>query len=327
MRPLPTIYQRLIAFSTIVIGLVSLAPSPAHAQWPITTDANPCWSIEMGARIFDRPGDDSATAIATNSITNEVLFTSEQATDLGTAAGVDLRINYTGHHYENNWEFRTFTADFDANTQLQGPNLEIDLLPAFSPDLVDYNYNSRLWSFELNHKRPVGAGLNCLFGPRLITLKEETTTQAEQVIDTVVGPFTAMGTAQIQTNNPLYGFQTGFEYNMPVAQTIYFSVVGKVGGFYNPASQSRVDFNNFDPEPVYSGNSKSVGSYLGEVNARFYFEMIPSCVYCFMGYDAMVIGEVAIAPDQYFADDPTHSLNTSGTPFLQSITFGVQMQH
>ncbi len=327
VRPLPTNNKKFITIIAIVIGFISLAPSRTQAQWPYATDVNPRWSLEMGARIFDRPGDDAAIPIATNSVTNEVLFDSQQATDLNTTAGIDLRVNFTGHHYDNNWEFRTIIADFDANTQLEGPNLEIDLLPGFSPDLVDYNYNSRLWSFELNHKRPSGAGLNWLCGPRFISLKEETTTQVEQLVITDFGPFNAMGTAEIQTNNSLYGLQAGFEYNLPVSQSVYFSVIGKVGGFYNPASQSRVDFNNFDPDVILSGNSRSVGSYLGEVNARLYFEVIPSCVSLFMGYDAMVIGEVAIAPDQYFASDPSGSLNTSGTPFFQSITFGVQMQH
>lgn len=326
MRPLPTYYRKLIAIIAIVMSFNSLAPLSALAQWPSVTDTNPCWSLEMGARIFDRPGDDNAIPIATNTVTNEVLFSSEQATDLNTTAGIDLRLNYQGHRYKQNWEFRTFMADFDANTLLEGPNLDFPVLPGLSPDLADYNYSSRLWSFELNHKRPVGPGLNCFCGPRFVSLKEETTTRVEQRIDTIFGPFDATGTAEIQTNNSLYGWQLGFEYNLPVSQSVYFSVIGKGGGFYNPASQTRVDFNNFDPDIVLSGNSRSAGSYLGEINARLYFELIPSCVSFFMGYDAMVIGEVAIAPDQYFAADPNGSLNTSGAPFYQSVTFGFQMQ-
>lgn len=327
MRPPTRNNYKLIAIVVIAMSYISLAATTAYAQWPYTTDVNPSWSLEMGARAFDRPGDDLALPLATNSVTNEVLFDSETATDLNNSVGVDLRLNFHGRHFDRKWEFRTIMADFGLNAQLLGPNLDLALLPDFSPDVVDYNYDSRLWSFELNTKRSVAPGLTFLFGPRFISLDEESTTKFEQLFDTDFGSFNAIGASTIETSNSLYGGQFGFEYNLPITQQIYFSTTGKVGVFANPAEMKQTDTNNVDPDPVFSERSKNTGAFLGEVNARFYCEIIPSTLSAFVGYDAMIIDGVAIAPAQFLTTDPAIGLETSNSPFFNSITFGVLMEY
>lgn len=303
------------------------AQGPMQGQWPYSTDKSPTMSVEMGLRVFERPGDSVRLPIATNSVTNEVLFTSDEASDLETAAGADLRVNFKGKRFGNLWEFRSIIVDFDAAVELEGPNLDLPLLPGFSPDFVDYKYGSQFLSFELNHKRPVLPGLTLLAGPRFISFDEEVSTQFEQRFDEPFGPLDVEGVSTIEAINSLYGAQVGFEYNLPISQNIYISTIGKIGGFANPARVIQTNESNIDPVSTMGERSKNTGAFLAEVNVRAYFEIVPSCVSTYVGYDAMVLDGIAVAPAQFLTVDTLTGLDSTNTPFFHSITMGVQMQY
>ena len=83
-----------VAFCVLACTAVASAQWP-HARsaphWPHVTGNYPTFYLELEAKIYDRPGTDLGLALIRNDVTNEVLFDSNQATELGATTGVDVR--------------------------------------------------------------------------------------------------------------------------------------------------------------------------------------------------------------------------------------------
>lgn len=329
VRPLSFKPKFLIAITTIALSYISLAAPDVQAQWPYTTNKDPSSSVEVGARFFDRPGDDLGVGLAFDPVTNEVLFSSDQATSLDASTGVDLRYNFHGPRTGNKWEFRTLLVNFNSDSQAMGTDINFPLLPQVRPEEIDYTYDSRILSFELNTKRAVFPGLTLLAGCRFISVDEDAIFGFTENIDTIFGPVTVTGGQSIEAINSIYGLQAGFEFNFPICQAIYVSSVGKFGGYNNPTRVVSTTFDSING-PETTEVSKSTGTFVAEIGGRVNYEVIPSCLTTYVGYDAMWIDGIALAPPQFLSTGvsaPLSAVDTTNTPFIQSITVGAQLMY
>ena len=69
--------------------------------------------------------------------------------------------------------------------------------------------------------------------------------------------------------------------------------------------------------------TRNVGSFVGEVGGKVYFDAIPGSLSFFLGYEATWIDNVALAPVQAQTLTPTEII-TGVTPFFHAVTFGAQ---
>ena len=160
--------------STLVVLLTSaMLVAPAQAQWPQTTQHNP-WSVEFGAKAFDRPGTDIGIPLISDSITLAPVFDSDDATDLGNDFGAEIRFNFQSRD-GSELELRSYLVQFDEESDpVVGPNL---ISPFFVdgivPDTFVYGYESDIWNIELNKKVALVPGVVGLGGIRLISTSDK----------------------------------------------------------------------------------------------------------------------------------------------------------
>ena len=321
VRPL-SFNNKLLIATMIAVSYIAFAAS-AQAQWPVTTNVDPSYSVEIGSRFFDRPGDDLGIGLATDPVTNEILFNTQDATDLNAAVGADIRLHYHGPREGKKWEFRTLLVNFDTTTEATGNNLNVPLLPnTVAPELINYRYDSDILSFELNHRRAVYPGVTFLIGPRYISIDETALFTFEDDIVTPLGPFTVTGGQEIEVKNSIIGAQAGFEFGIPISQTVYISSTNKFGGYYNPTEVNTSTFDNVTGSTLVE-QTKSTGTFVAEIGGRVNFEVIPGCLTTFVGYDAMWIDGIALAPAQFLTTGTNTGVDTTNTPFFQSITAGL----
>ena len=115
-------------FAMIVMTGVCPSWSLAQSPWRQSTLNTNRMSVEVGARVFDRPGDDSGGAVVTDSVTNSTLLSNERVTDLGSNFGVEVKVTAPGYH-ERSLEFRTVLVNWDEQNSIAGPNLASSFFP------------------------------------------------------------------------------------------------------------------------------------------------------------------------------------------------------
>ena len=304
-----------------------MVAQPASAQWPSPTYGCSDVSIEIGGKAYDRPTDDLGLALVRDSITNEVLLNSNQASDANNGTGVEARINFKGRHYGQRWELRTYLADFDNFQTVEGDNLTTPLFPTIDPDRIDTGYESRLFSIELNRKRDFRPGVTLLAGGRFVSLREEFETGFEQLVATPTGSFNLIGSRNIETKNPMIGLQIGAELNKPMTQRTYIHGFIKAGGFLNPTRFTSVTQDNFFGVTDDTTVDKSTGAMLAEVGGKVYHEVVPNCISCFVGYEATWLDGVAVAPAQFLTVGGPLTVQTNNTPFFHAVTFGFKFDY
>ena len=141
----------------------------------------------------------------------------------------------------------------------------------------------------------------------------------------------ATAATRAETRNSLIGLQIGLEYNLPVSQDIYFQVSGRGGIFFNSAQTTRsvsplreaTDVNSelFTTAEV---DRDSGESFLAEINARFYADLIPNSVSCYAGYDVLFVDQLALAPNQSVA---VGGVDRDSDLFARGFTFGVKTNY
>jgi len=222
---------------------------------------------------------------------------------------------------------------WQAHAQIAGPgNLAIpgDLGLAsnnfFGADLMDVNYRSSLHNVELNCIKSCclcDAKIDFLAGFRFITLQERFTLTATDFQE---------GTSNynIKANNYLFGGQLGGRY------TRYYDhwslqFTGKAGVFLNQATQSQIatDFPTvggpFLLRDRIGANNSGVAA-LGEVGVTA-IRPINDTWSLRLGYMALGIGGVALAPDQLDFTDTFQSgnhLSTNGWIFVHGAVLGAE---
>ena len=407
--------KTLFTFTVIACALCVIGnPKHATAQWPQATSHEPTVTIEVGGIAFDREGRSDSPLVGTDSFTNATVLSDEQATDLGSAAGVQGKIIFPFRKTHQTLELRGSFVGWDQDTSITNSDIAsplflsgilqvsepvlfdpagsvvssvlppgvidddlmletIPLTTAFdgtvstlslvwpglplsvfadgvSPPMLDdifdiqsvsTRYESDFASVELMSRRNTRPGMTWLFGPRFISLEEESEISAIGVSPSriflppgSIDPGTTqLATAGVRsdTRNTLIGLQVGLEYNFPVTRDVYFQVSGRAGAFYNSINVDRsvsallptVVAGATDFAPI-SRDNDSGEAWLAEINVRGYVDFIPNTLSGYAGYDLLFIDELALAPNQSVAGLP---IDSSSELFARGFSFGLKMNY
>lgn len=326
--------RKFSIFTAVAVSITATIPASAlMAQWPGTTRGKHHHHVlEIGGLGLDRPGVGNPIPLITEAVTGETLFDSEDATSVGGAAGLDIKYQYQGRRGRT-WRFRSIVADFDtANEITADAGLASPLLPlGVETDRISYEYDSRLFSFELMSVRNIVPGINVVAGPRYISMNEEVRTEGDAEIDFGNGlPLVTSTQADtLSADNSLIGLQIGLEVVVPLAQSFYAEGFIRGGGFYNPtevttATQDIAGGEFLDPPLFGPRTTSSSESLLAEIGGRLFFDLVPDSISGYVGYEGTWIDGIALAPAQLFATAGT--VDTSNTLFYQAVTFGLQMK-
>ncbi len=109
-----------VAFALCIAG----SPQRATAQWPPATSHEPAVTIEFGGIAFDREGLSDSLVVATDSATGATLLTGDEATDLGSAAGVQGKIVFPSRRTLHTFELRGSYTGWDEDFIVANSNLE-----------------------------------------------------------------------------------------------------------------------------------------------------------------------------------------------------------
>lgn len=323
--------RKFSIFAAVAVSITAVFPvSNCEAQWHGATRKDQKHILEVGGGGYDRPGQSSATPVVTDSATGATLFDSEDATSVGGAAGLDIRYQFEAPGGRK-LRFRSILAEFDTSNEIASVNgLESPLLTD-PTDRIQYEYDSRILSFELMSVRNLAPGINFVAGPRYVSIREEVRTEVDGVIDfgNGVPPITATDVSTLAADNGLIGLQAGLELTIPVSRYIYGETFIRAGGYYNPTEVSQsgqqIAGGQFvDPIAFGERNTKSTGSFLGEIGGRVFVDFVPDTVAGYVGYEATWIDGIALAPAQLTAAPAT--VDTANTVFYQAFTFGLRMQ-
>ena len=280
--------------------------------------------LEVGPKLYDRPGDDFGFGVLIDSDTEAVLLDSGDISDLGGGSGAEVRFGWTGHNNQK-WEVRTFLANWDSEFAFDQPGLTSPLSPDLDPGAIDLAYDSQIYSIEINAHRPITPGLTLLAGPRFISFNEEirftteTTVPIPPLLDAEV-----LSENTIETRNPLLGAQVGALINYQISRDIYAQGFVRAGGYVNFTELRTTADTNLTDETITLLRRNS-SSFVGEVGGKIYVDMIPGLFSGFVGYEATWIDSVALAPAQALNPTPD-AIFSRVTPFFHALTFGVQFR-
>ena len=322
-------------FALIVMTGISPSWSLAQSPWQQPTSNPNRMSVEVAAKVFDRPGDDPSSAVIFDSVTNVTLLDNERATDFGSQFGVEIKLSVPSRlDYDTGFEFRTVLVNWDEENSFVGDNLASDFFPDAlnPPETFDFDIRSDYYSFELVKKRTVRRGLTASGGVRYISTSDliSTTGTDTIAIPGIVGGTVASAFNDFEATNSLVGLQFGLEYNQPVAQSVFITVFGRAGGYYNGTefntSSSTTDPTGILNTPIVeTGRFQSTESFVGEAGGRVNFQVIPNCFTTFIGYEATVIDGIALAAAN--VAQPTTGIDTNNTVFFQAVTFGAKLTY
>ena len=296
-------------------------------------------SVEIGAKIFDRPGDDSLAPVITDSLTNTTLLNQDQATDFGSDFGIEVKVDIPGQ-FDRGFELRTIITRWDQERTIFGNNLASPFfpdpqnaaVPFVPPQVVTFDIESDFYSFELMRKRVVRPGLTLSAGPRFISTDDllliatgTTTTDAATGVLVTGNQFN-----DFEAKNSLIGLQVGVEVNRPVAQSLYFTAFGRAGGYYNSTRFNTetfiTDTLGLTTTPIINTRqTRSTESFVAEDGGRLNFEIIPNSFSTFVGYEATVIDGIALSSAN--VANAILPIDTNNTVFFHAITFGAQLSY
>ncbi len=224
----------------------------------------------------------------------------------------------------SSWSIYYFSAfDFQgsASATIPGSLSAPGLLGATGIDWVDADtmatsYWSDLHNVEINYMHDWN-DFSLLAGFRFVDLEETYNITTISETDT-----SFYNTA---THNELYGAQIGGRYRRCCGR-FFWDATGKAGVFGNAAQQSQY-LSDLDNSIVYrdSISHHSTIAFVGDVNLSVGFQLT-RCLAFRCGYNAMWIGQVALAPDQLDFDISSlgTTINTGGDVFLQGINIGFE---
>lgn len=319
---------RKFTFLLTVIVLLANAGwvAQTHAQWHSPTLKDPRWSVEFSGKAYDRPGTELGIPLITDIPTGATLFDSNQATDLGAGGGAEVKFNWVTRN-DREMEFRTILSNWEQSHLIEGPNMASPFFPvgAPAPTTVNYDYESNYFSFELMCRHAIKPGITGMFGPRIVSTSDQVSFAGTLLVDPGGGapvvPVTQ--TTVTEATNILLGLQGGFEFNVPLSQNVYINSFVRAGGYTNPTSVTSSQFDNLSPFVTSDKQTKSTGSFLGEIGVRMYADIVPNKCSTFVGYEATWIDGIALAPPQLLAA-PGAGVETANTPFFNAAVFGLQ---
>ncbi|MFZ5833465.1 MAG: hypothetical protein ACOY3P_25545 [Planctomycetota bacterium] len=176
------------------------------------------------------------------------------------------------------------------------------------------DYSSDLNSAEVGLQFPITFHMNFLAEFRYLHLGEDARLRAES-------DFWGIADAVARTRNDLYGFQTGVLYIVDYFDPIRFDAVLKAGIYSSQITRESVAPTIPDVAPGSSVSDKlSRAAFIGEIGIRATWEVF-NHVGATVGYEAMWIDGVALAPDNF---SYVGSIQTGQTPFFHGGFAGVE---
>ena len=322
--PVQKLYQ---STTLLALTLVLTFASSAAAQWPEYSQIGKKNYVEFGIRALVRPGDDLDLPIFNDATSGVPLLSVDDVTTGGSAAGVELSYHFENRH-GGDFEFRTIVGSFDSERQITDGNIATPFFPGQILDTVDYQYESRIFSLEVNRKRSIAQGLTLFGGPRFFQLNEEASFSTFQQAG-VPGATATTDTTTVQSIdaiNNLIGLQVGLRRDRRLTPDFRSAVFIRTGGYFNP---TRLVLDNSTSQFGVTGNaitdlSKSTGSFLVELGGKVYWDLSSNCS-LFAGYEATWIDGIALAPPQFLNAATTGEVETSNTLFFHSITAGFRV--
>ena len=326
MRHAPGLEEAIVKLNIaafVAILLTIGTTGVATAQWDQHYTNCRNWEFQVGTRILEREASDLGLALVTDNVTNQVLLSDRQFSDVDTSAGLDMRVAKLGQGYFD-WEARMFYQNWDGQTSATGTGaLTTPFLPGLTPSSVGTNYESEMFSLELMAKKAVAPGLTLSAGPRFFYLNEV------QTINSIV-PINVLGTiinvpvgTTTETDNPLVGLQFGGEYRTPLGANLWANGFVK-GGIYGNNAQSQITTNAAGISiPGFAGE-KAVAGFVGEIGGSIHYDIVPGTMSAYASYEATWLDGVALAPAQLgtFGSGTVHS---SSTPFFHGLGLGVML--
>jgi hypothetical protein len=281
----------------------------------------PKWTFRADGLLLYRSHADSRTLVSTTIGHNELLNTS----DLKFRNEPGFRLGFA-RRLGTDWDVEVvyLQADsFDARgtvfapgpISFHAPNVSVT---AFGGTGMDFSYNSRLYSTEVNLKRYVGPGLALIGGFRWIELSEDFTGSA--VDGAVQHPFWIT-----DVNNHMYGMQVGAQAKIwDRGGPLSVVGTGKAGVYYNDVDQASDLPSLFHR---HEGASKNNTSFVGELEIMAVYQ-ISRHVALRGGYEMLWLGSVALAPEQIDTTDfgrGVAAVNTSGDAFYHGFLGGLEV--
>lgn len=290
------------------------------------------------------------TPLVIDTLTNETVLS---AGDLGLPVGYGVRA-FAGLRRCDSWGYEagylgvygmgtTRSAKGLENLQLAGPLASLVPLPFEAADRVEATYSSIFQSAEINIFKSccidgrsgqcadAGAcgGICCidwLGGFRYMNLTEQAGLTFTCCTTEPVGPFTS--SYDVQTSNNLFGGQFGGRASRTWGN---WAVEGwaKAGVFANVQEQSQAPIL----DPANSGaivrEARSASgvqpAMLADLNLSVVYRISRVCGLR-VGYNALYVGNVALAPDQWdFGTSATSGTGLAGNGglFLNGVNFGI----
>ena len=190
-------------------------------------------------------------------------------------------------------------------------------IPVFK---VSFEERSRLYSGELNLRRPINGWLTLLAGFRWVELEDDYIAQGAEAN---LSAFSE----SIRAHNHLFGLQSGLDAVL-LRFHEQFRITGfvKSGVFYNSAGQSTVlSLEGLPPSPADATGGQA--SFLGEIGLGASYQLTKHAAFrC--GYEAMWLEGVALAPRQIPNTDllaGTAEIEASGTLFYHGANAGLEL--
>ena len=315
--------------AVLVVLIATACCQSCFAQgyaWPQTTASDrPNWSVEFGGKVLDRPGSDLGLPIASNSVTNETLFSSDDATDLDAALGGEVKWNFNTRHGRR-IEVRGQLARWEIAESVADANLTIPFFfPAFDPDSFDYGYDSQYASIELVIKQDIRPGITLLGGFRYVSFNE-TVDFSSSTVFAFPGapPVTVLTDTAVEARNHMFGFEIGAEFNRPIAQDIHLTSYIRVAALANPTRVETSTFEDLGGTTTTTLASKSTGTGLFEFGGRLNYAVVPGAGNFYLGYEGTFIDGIALAPAQLVTEGIGGGVETSNTPYFGGLVFGFQ---
>jgi Putative beta barrel porin-7 (BBP7) len=187
----------------------------------------------------------------------------------------------------------------------------------FNVDQITEIYSSHINNYEINFILPY-ASVQYLAGFRYLSIDERFD------INTFSNA-TGSGDYQIVSHNRMYGGQLGARTQWQVERFV-FDFEGKAGVFANSAHQDQTVVGDTDGVLRQTGASERQAAFVGEVSAYLFIPMGTHFTGR-LGYTAIWIDDLALAPDQLDFTDTTTSgtgIYTRGSMLIHGFNAGLE---
>lgn len=278
----------------------------------------PTWSFRADGLVLNRNRPDSRRLVSAGVGGAELL----NASDLKFEHEPGFRFGFS-RRLGAQWDVDVvyFQADdFDATDTVLGSGLKAFGAPnltAFTTGGMNFRYQSRLHSTEVNLKRHLRPGLAVMAGFRWIELGEDLT--GSFVAASATAPFWVT-----DVNNHMYGFQLGTEMKIwDRGGPLTILGTGKAGVYYNDTDQTAL----LPTFPSALAARENQTSFVGEIEFMAVYQLSRH-VALRGGYQMLWLGSVALAPEQIDSTDfglGVAAVNTGGNAFYQGFAGGVEV--